>query len=312
MLQELSTRLSKLIERKRLKEKLTRDLHAVETELQEKSIRLVSLGAQFDKETVDVDKLERTSLTSLFYSVLGSRDEQLEKERQELLSAQLLYQQARKQVEFLVEERNALSQRLEQLMGVESEYERLLSEKEALLRQSKQGVANELMEYSEQFANLNSELKEITEAIRAGNEVISDLEQVIKSLGSAENWGVWDMVGGGLIANMAKHSHIDAARDRVARAQAKISQFKRELADVQNTVEFHINIGELDTFADFFFDGLIMDWIVQSKIKDSLAQAEKAKSIIAQTVKQLETLQGDTQKKRDDLQQERARLIERT
>jgi len=43
----------------------------------------------------DLDKLERTSLTALFYSVLGNREEQVEKEREELLNAQLQYQKTK-------------------------------------------------------------------------------------------------------------------------------------------------------------------------------------------------------------------------
>jgi|GEM_PF-3558734 len=31
-----------------------------------------------------------------------------------------------------------------------------------------------------------------------------------------------------------------------------------------------INIGSFETFADYFFDGLISDWIVQSGINESL------------------------------------------
>src|SRR5687768_14708376 len=101
MLQELSERFSRIIEQKRLKEKLEHDLRAVEAEWLETSTRLASLEAQLAREKVDVQKLERISLTSLFYSVLGSREQQLEKERQELLSAQLLYQQNKAQVEYL-------------------------------------------------------------------------------------------------------------------------------------------------------------------------------------------------------------------
>ena len=312
MLQELSARLSKIIEQKRLKKKLEQDLHAVETELRNKSARFESLGAQLDKEKVDVEKLGQISLTALFYSVLGSREQQLEKERQELLSAQLLYQQTKHQLEFLEQERNYLSQQLDKLTGVESEYELVLSEKEHLLRQSNQAVANELIEFSQQIANLDSEGKEITEAITAGNDVISGLERVINSLESAENWGAWDVLGGGPISTAMKHSRIDEARNDISDIQTKMSRFTRELADVRKSVDLHIDIEEFASFADFFFDGLIVDWIVQSKIVDSLEQSNNAKGMIVQAVKELEGLKQIAQNKKSDLQEKRAMLIERT
>src|SRR5512138_1130567 len=104
MLQELSSRFSKVAEQKRLKKKLEQDVNTVRAELEEKSAQFALLTTQLEKEKIDVEKLERTSLTALFYSVLGSLDEQLEKERQELLSVQLRYRQIQHQVEFLQQE----------------------------------------------------------------------------------------------------------------------------------------------------------------------------------------------------------------
>jgi DNA repair exonuclease SbcCD ATPase subunit len=312
MLKELSDRLSKIVEQKRLKEKLDRDFRAVEMELLDKSTRLSPLRIQLDREKIDVEKLERTSLTSLFYSVLGSREQQLEKERQELLSAQLLYQHHKEHVEYLEQEKDRLSHQLEKLMDIDAKYEIILSEKESVIQQSNQITSKELFKISEELANLGSELREITEALTAGNNVLTDLNQAIKSLESAENWGVWDMLGGGFISDMVKHSHIDDARNNVNRAQKNISQFKRELSDVQKDADVQINIGDLTSFADFFLDGLIFDWIVQSKIEDSLSQSKSAKNIIAKTVGKLEILRESTQNRFDDMKEKRAFLIEDT
>jgi DNA repair exonuclease SbcCD ATPase subunit len=262
MLEELSARLSKALERKRLKGKLERDLRAVESELRDKSPRLASLSAQLEKERVDVEKLERTSLTTLFYSVLGGREEQLEKERQELLAAQLSYQQTRHQVAYLERERDRLLEQLDRLADAEAEYESLLAEKERLLRQSDQAVAGELIGISEQIAGLNAEMREITEALNAGHGVISGVDRVIEALESATHWGTWDLLGGGIIATAIKHSRVDDARDAIYDVQVKMSQLTRELADVRESGGLQIDITELETFADYFIDGLIFDWIV--------------------------------------------------
>ncbi len=313
MIPGLSKRLSRAIEQKRLREKLERDLQAVRTELRSESGRLDSLGARLKKEEIDVDRLERVSLTYLFYTVLGSRDQQLEKERQDLLSAQLGYQQTRDQVEYLEQERTRLSNLLEGLAGTESEYESALSEKERALRQSDQPVARQLLEISEDMAGLQGELKEITEAIQAGNSVLSDLDQAIKSLERADHWGSWDMWSSGvlsLVIDETKHSHIDQARKSVTSAQAKISRFKRELADVQRDVEVQINIGESLYYADVLLDCLVVDWIVQSKIDSSLAQSKHARAVIAQAVAQLEAAKEGTQGKCHEMKERRALLVE--
>ena len=310
MLKDISARLTKIVEQKRLKQKLERDLHAVDVELREKSTRLTGLSSQLDKEKVDVEKLEHTSLTALFYSVLGSREQQLDKERQELLSAQLSYQKTKHQVEFLERDQEIIVQRLEGLADVESEYETLFSEKELLLRQSNQAVADKLFGLSEQIANLNSQKKEISEAITAGNRVISSLEQVVDSLENAKSWGTWDLLGGDLIATAVKHSKIDDARDGIDEVQAKMSQLTRELADIQKSADLKIDITEFETFADFFMDGLIFDWIVQSKIVDSLDRSKNVKDSILQLVNELEALKETAQNEITELQEEHAHLIE--
>jgi hypothetical protein len=312
MLEKISTRLTEIVEQKRLKKKLEQDLLAVDLELKEKSSTLETLLIKLEKENIDVDKLERTSLTALFYAVLGNREQQLEKERQEMLAAQLQYQQTKYQVTFLEQEQTSLSQQLAKLPDFDNEYLSLLAEKEQLLRQSNQPAAAELAELDERAGNFKSEMKEIGEAIKAGKTVGAGLEQVITSLESAESWGTWDMLGGGLLSTAIKHSRIDEARSGVQVVQAKMSQFKKELADVQKTIDVSINIGELATFADYFFDDLIFDWIVQSKIVDSLNRSIQAKEIIEKTNTNLENLYETSRSKVNELQEKRVQLVEKT
>jgi len=52
----------------------------------------------------DVDQLEGMNLTNLFYSILGTKEERLEKERQEYLAAKLKYDQCRDELDALEKE----------------------------------------------------------------------------------------------------------------------------------------------------------------------------------------------------------------
>ena len=307
MLPDLSVRLSNAIEGKRRKKKLEGDVITIEKELREKSSRLASLGAILAKKEVDVQKLQRTSLTTLFYSVLGSREEKLEKERQELLSVQLQYQQARHQVAYLERELAYIRGQLDSLENVEAEYEALLSEKEALLHGSNRETDSQLIAYAEQSGGLVSKLKELSEAIRAGKDVLASLEGVLASLESAKNWGTWDMLGGGLISTIVKHDRIDEARDGIHEVQARLSSFERELADVGDRIQLGIYIGEFETFADYFFDSLIFDWAVQSKINQSLERTLNAKEVLTGVLEELQTLEGNVQNELNDLVEKHTR-----
>lgn len=118
--------------------------------------------------------------------------------------------------------------------------------------------------------------KEIQEAIQAANHALACLRQADAYLQSAKNWGLFDMLGGGALTTFFKHSKIDDARYEMERAKRALQSFRKELADVDQRLHLSLEIGDFLTFADYFFDGLIADWLVQSKIQDAKAQIENA------------------------------------
>ena len=134
-------------------------------------------------------------------------------------------------------------------------------------------------------------IREINEARMAGREALRALEVAGEKLHSAKNWGVWDMLGGGFISTMVKHSKIDDASDLMEEAQRRLQRFQRELSDVQVPARFRVEIGSFLTFADFFFDGLIADWMVQSRIGEAREQVEEAIRRVKETLRILDDME---------------------
>ena len=118
--------------------------------------------------------------------------------------------------------------------------------------------------------------REINEATYAGQEALRCLEQAKDCLSSAGTWGIVDMLGGGMITTFIKRSKMRDADALVQQARAALKRFQRELMDVDNIPEFHIQTGDFLTFADYFFDGFVADMLVQSKINDARRQVEDA------------------------------------
>ena len=118
--------------------------------------------------------------------------------------------------------------------------------------------------------------KEISEAIRAGERARSSLVTARGKLDSARSWGIWDLLGGGLISGLMKHSRVSDASDYVEQAKRDLSAFERELGDIRDIAGLHVEIDGFLTFADFFFDGLLADLLVQSKIKDAQREIDTA------------------------------------
>ena len=131
--------------------------------------------------------------------------------------------------------------------------------------------------------------REIDEAIQAGQRARSSLLMAQDCLKSAGNWGLLDMFGGGLVTTFIKRSKMNDAEQLVQQARNDLKQFRKELTDVETIAEFHVETGNFLTFADYFLDGFLTDWLVQSKIQDAKKQVEQA---IAQVEKILRQLGG--------------------
>lgn len=126
--------------------------------------------------------------------------------------------------------------------------------------------------------------KEMNEAIVSGERALASLKTAQEKLNSARNWGIFDMLGGGLLADIMKHSKMNDASSYLESAKNDLLVFQKELEDVQGTVDLKVDVDGFLTFADFFFDGIIMDYMVQSKIAEARKQIEQAIPLVEKLV----------------------------
>ena len=118
--------------------------------------------------------------------------------------------------------------------------------------------------------------QERQEAIQAGQEALRSLQLAKDDLKRAKNWGVLDILGGGLVTNIIKHSKMEKAKVHMERAKWNLEHFGRELQDVANYVELDLNTTDFLNFADYFFDGFIADLAMQSRIHQAREQVDEA------------------------------------
>lgn len=128
------------------------------------------------------------------------------------------------------------------------------------------------------------------EAIDAGKRVLSELGGVEDSLNSASGWGTLDIIGGGFMADMIKHSHLDDAKNKLNNVQSLMRNFRTELADVNMSLDIHIDTDGFIKFADFFFDGLFADISMQNRISNSQESVVSSKLEVENAISQLESL----------------------
>ncbi len=134
---------------------------------------------------------------------------------------------------------------------------------------------------------------ELQEAISAGEKALNSIYSTEKLLQSATNWGVVDMFGGGMLTDIIKHSKIKKAQNFLEQVKVDLSNFQRELGDIQIELNLKIELGDFLSLADFVFDNFFVDYAVQTKIKDALAQIQNLKYTIEDILNQLKQQSAD-------------------
>lgn len=129
--------------------------------------------------------------------------------------------------------------------------------------------------------------REMKEALDAGERALSSLRKAQEKLNSAGNWGLFDMFGGGLFSTIMKRSKMDDAQQLMEAAKSDLKRFQRELKDVNIPLDLRMEVGSFLSFADFFFDGFVADYLVQSKISEAKEQVSDAIIRVEQILNEL-------------------------
>ena len=249
-------------------------------------------------EQADVDRLEGHSLAAFFYDVVGKKEEKLDKERAEA--------HALDAVEREIADAEAA---WASLQDCEARLAETLRAKAAALRAAGSRSAEEITDCEACIAQRKARQKELDEAVAAARNALRTAQDIMDSLDSAEGWGTWDLLGGGLVADLVKHDHLDQAQALVEQLQRDLLRLKTELADVEIQSDLVVRIDGFLRFADFFFDGLFADLAVLNRIDQSQAQLRDVMGQIQSILDGLEATRAREEAELTRLCQRRDQLI---
>lgn len=132
---------------------------------------------------------------------------------------------------------------------------------------------------------------------------------MVLSLKHAEGLGVFDVLGGGFLADMAKHETLDEAQKNVELLQVCLQKFNKELSDVVVRSDLQVSVDRLLKFADNFFDGLLSDATVLENIRQSHTQVDQARDNILGILRKLQSRLEEVRHKQGRAKQEVETLI---
>lgn len=311
MLKKLNEQIKECRENKILKDTLEKKRLILKTELDEREKELAELERCLNKELNDVQKLKKASFSNLMASILRNKDEKLEKEEREYLEAKLKYDNFKFKVERLRYDINEIDTRLGYLINIDGKYKCLINEKRELIKRLNLTIRDEIVRLECEIKDSLSEKTEISEALREAKNCLSISDEAKKSLNSAKNWGVYDIVGGGMISSAIKHDRIDDAKSYMERLSYAVERLNKELGDVDTSILSNgLNITGFSYTFDIFFDNIFSDFSVQGEINDSLYKIEDFYNSILNLIGKLEERENMINVKINDLNCKLEKIIE--
>jgi len=273
------------------------------------SVNVRKLKESCKKEQADVERLEGGSLSAFFYNVIGKMDEKLTKEREEAYAAKVKYDAAARELQKVEEDLKKNESDLNELGDCEKQYEELLEVKKERMKTTGHWAAEKILELEQRLTYLDNQKRELDEAMEAGEAASALTEDVLNSLSSAESWGTFDILGGGIIADAMKYSDLDEAQMLIENLQDQLRRFKTELSDVTIDSEMNVKIDGFLQFADYFFDNLFTDWAVMDKIRNSRLQVENTGDQIQSVMEKLSEMKDQVIVQREAIQEQLEKLI---
>ena len=127
------------------------------------------------------------------------------------------------------------------------------------------------------------EYREINEAVIAGEHALESLRTAKSKLDSARAWGIYDILGGGLLSSAIKHGQISNANELMEQANHDLRKFSKELRDVPGE-DLYVQTGDLISMLDIFCDNFFSDIMVQERINDARNRIDQVIDQVQETV----------------------------
>lgn len=223
---------------------------------------------QFRKEHSDVEQLEKQSLTTFVQNMLGTYDEKLEKEKREAVQAKVELERAGTLLESAHELLDLLD---EEILRREEELAFLREE----LKRTNPFFREQVTQDEKVLLELKQEEKEINEAIEAGEQVLKEIDGVLKELDSANSMATWDLFTDSFLIDLMKYNKIDKAEKELVHLENSLERYQKELKDVNlQTSLAYEELSQMSRAFDVFFDNIFSDWNTRDTIRRNITMLE--------------------------------------
>ncbi|MBR6800304.1 MAG: hypothetical protein IKM61_00945 [Eubacteriaceae bacterium] len=182
-----------------------------------------------DKERSDVESYEGGNISSFFHSLVGRKEEKLEKEREEMYDAESRYNMAVYELNNIEINISRKEEELRELLMMTEEYNTLISDKRRMLGSTGRDMG-EFILMEENMKILSSRMEYLADLISHTETTLSVTDELLKNMDEAEYWAERCTRGG---KNKATWSEIDG-RDTATNAVYEIAPKVGEMVGILN------------------------------------------------------------------------------
>ena len=136
---------------------------------------------------------------------------------------------------------------------------------------------------------MNEEIKK-QEALSKIDEIFSLTNEAKSKFKSARNWGVFDILGGGGVADLFKHFNLNSAKSIMERISYNLEQLRSILGTIVIPDDYRMKMNGFITFADFVFDDIFFSTWMTFKIISSIQQVEELENKLLTLKTHLESI----------------------
>lgn len=155
-------------------------------------------------------------------------------------------------------------------------------------------------------------IKEIDEAIDAGQKAYQAIMNALEEMKKAQDYSRWDTFwGGGVIATKMKYDQIQDTSYFVHYAQMALQNFQNELLDIEELKlhELQIQVHGYIKFFDYFFDDLFSAWKVHEQINYSFEKLQRLIEDVSATIQKLKDKRYHTSKVLSNIEKQMDQLL---
>ena len=239
-----------------------------------------------EKEHRDVLILENQTVWSVFYTILGSKEMQLEIERQEYLMELLKYNELLDTIDLLEYENDLLKETVSQIQNQDERMTFLMQKKERIMKEKDKKFSIKITLLDQSLRTLQQKVNESISAVEDAEQTAQLLVEIRNELQKVKDWGTWHYYGSGRNSAYTKKSFIDDARKKAIKANHYLETLENQLKQIFIDFEIpeQLRLNTFDQFLKTFYDNLITDWIVQQQIKNTMQNIQSTIDKISRIV----------------------------